>query len=307
LLEDPVNQHSNQITLTLEGEQARKGVSLDAFDAFIDHFTTALRYHYRASRFAEVKKTGHPFAEERLVTAFRLVEFRIGSGVAVLEPPLTEHPEPLLADIGVDLTTLAWTNVAGLLDALQTTGDIDRSVARELEAATKALGKDGRFTIDYRSQTDQRRVEIYDARLAPLLTPESDLEGGLQAITGVLHSIDLEPDKVGIRTASGLDWTCRYPSHLEKAVGAMLGARVWVCGSGKATSARAGSLDITEIQLLPEFEQTELFTGEPVALGDLMKQQGIDRPQGLDSLADPDWEAGVESDLFLAALLDDTV
>jgi hypothetical protein len=55
-----------------------------------------------------------------------------------------------------------------------------------------------------------------------------------------------------------------------------------------------------------ELEHTELFTNGSVPLSELMRQQAVDGPQGLRSISDPEWIAGTESDLFLAALLDDT-
>jgi hypothetical protein len=77
-----------QVTLTLQGEKAREGVNLAAFESFVEHFLKALRYHYRSSRAAPIRKQGRPFSDEDLATSFRLVEFRTGSGVAVLEPAL---------------------------------------------------------------------------------------------------------------------------------------------------------------------------------------------------------------------------
>lgn len=69
----------DRITLELQGERAREGVSLAAFDGFVTHLLTALRYHYRAATAAPVKKTGRPFGKDDLATAFRLTAFRTGS------------------------------------------------------------------------------------------------------------------------------------------------------------------------------------------------------------------------------------
>jgi hypothetical protein len=55
---------------------------------------------------------------------------------------------------------------------------------------------------------------------------------------------------------------------------------------------------------VPEFEQTSLFTGAPLALTELMRLQGVRGPQGLAALADPEWEDNEQSDLFLEALLE---
>jgi hypothetical protein len=87
----------------------------------------------------------------------------------------------------------------------------------------------------------------------------------------------------------------------------MPGTRMLARGTGHAISARSASLEFTETHAVPEFEQTELFTGESVPLDELMRQQGVHQPQGLAAFADPEWVDGEESDLFLAALLDDTM
>jgi hypothetical protein len=295
-----VEESGDRITLRLEGEHARSGVSLAAFDSFIAHFISALRYHYRSSRAEPTKKAGRPFSEDQMATAFRLVEFRTGSGVAVLEPPLLDDEPSLTSEIG-DVPTLAWANVGELLDAVEAGHPLAGAVAAELEAATRSLGPSGRFSIDYRSQR-KARYHLFTAEEVPTLAAAPVLEGPCQqAITGVLHAIDLEPDKVGIRTASGVDWSCRYPGELEHEVLALIGSRVWARGLGRMSSSRVGTLDLEAIQVVPDFEQTELFTGIPVALPDLLEQQGVHGPQGLATFTDPEWSAGEESDLFLEA------
>jgi hypothetical protein len=293
-----------QITLTLKGECAEKGVALDAFESFIDHFISALRYHYRASRAEVIKKTGRPFAEDQAVTAFRLVEFRTGSGVAVLEPPLADVDGQGSADPFADVPTLAWVNVANLLDTIDAGRPLEEPVVSELELATKSLGERGRFSIEYRAQGRTRKRELDEAWLTLVRTPEQVAEPRPYTISGVLHAIDLEPDKVGIRTANGLDWACRYPADLERDVLPLLGTRVWAHGKGLVTSARSGTLELESIHPVAEFEQTKLFTGPVVPLGNLIEQQGLRAPQGLLALADPDWAPGDESDKFLEALQD---
>lgn len=298
-----MNETDDKITLKLEGEHAKKGVSLAAFESFVAHFVSALRYHYRSSRAEPTRKPGRPFTQEQMATAFRLVEFKTGSGIAVLRPPLATEEPSLVSELG-DVPTLAWANVAELIECAESGGTLDDAVVGELEAATKSLGPAGRFSIDYRSQGSVRKhtfrqEDIPSLRAVPVL--ESPRE---HSITGVLHAIDLEPDKVGIRTPSGIDWSCRYPQELEDTVLALVGGRVWAKGLGKLGSARAGSLELTEIHAVAEYEQTELFTAAPVPLRDLMEQQGMGRPQGLNTFADPEWHEGKESDLFLQAVFD---
>jgi hypothetical protein len=292
---------TSRITLTLEGEHAKKGVSLDAFENFVDHFISALRYHYRASIAAPVKKTGRPFSKEEIATAFRLVEFKVGSGIAVLEPPLRETDE---AAPFAEVPTLAWENLADLLQAVESQRKLEEPVVNELEKALKSLGTEGRFSVEFRD-ANRVRAQVFDpSRLAALRPPPDEKQTRPQIITGVLHAIDLEPDKVAIRTAGGIDWTCRYTAELEHDVLSLIGKRVWARGIGKLTSSRSGVLEIIEIHGVPEHEQTSLFTSAPLPVSELMDLQGVQGPQGLRALTDPEWVDNEESDLFLEALLD---
>jgi hypothetical protein len=292
---------TSRITLTLEGERAKKGVSLAAFENFVSHFISALRYHYRASTAAPIRKTGRPFSKDEIATSFRLVDFKTGSGIAVLEPPLVEDGQG--AERLAEVPTLAWGNLADLLEAVAAKRPLENSVVNELEGAMKALGAEGRFSIEFRDPHRVRTQQFDQERMKTLRTLEAEREARPQTITGVLHAIDLEPDKVAIRTAAGIDWTCRYPANLEQHVLALIGMRVWARGAGKLSSARSGVLDVVEIHAVPEYEQTALFTGEPLPLSELMERQGVRGPQGLAALADPEWEENEESDLFLEALL----
>lgn len=290
----------NRITLTLKGEYAKEGISLNAFDGFITHFTNALRYHYRASKAEPTRNAGHPLSKEQLATSFRLVDFRVGSAIAVLDPPLVDEESDSLLDS--DVPTLAWTNVDDLLATADAGTYLEDDVAIELEAATRCLGRDGSFKVDYRSGSRSRAHTFDLPRLAALRAPRSADTACPHTITGHMHAIDLEPGHVAIRTASGMDWRCSYPDELEKHILALVGTRVWARGTGKTTSTRAGSLDVVEIHPVAVYEQTALFTGLPVPITDLMARQSIDSPQGLAAVADPDWELDEESDRFLEAI-----
>jgi len=290
----------SRITLTLKGERAKKGISLDAFDGFITHFTNALRYHYRASKAEPTRKTGHPLSQEQLATSFRFVDFNVGSAIAVLHPPLTDgEPDSLLDS---DVPTLAWTDVDDLLATADAGAHLEDDVAAELEPATRCLGKDGSFAVDYASGSRSRAHTFDLAGLAHLRAPRSVDAVRPHTITGNLHAIDLEPGQVAIRTASGVDWRCSYPDDLEQHVLALIGTRVWARGTGKTTSARVGSLDVAEIHPVAVYEQTALFTGLPVPIDELMERQAIGSPQGLAAFADPEWELDEESERFLEAI-----
>ena len=295
---------NTSITLSLRGERAKEGITLDAFDGFIRHFTSALRYHYRASKSEPTRRIGHPLSQEQLATSFRLVDFKVGSAIAVLQPPLTDGTADSL--LGSDIPTLAWTNVDDLLAAAEAGTYLDDDVATELEAATRYLGKDGSFAVDYRSGSRSRSHTFDLPEVARLRAPQSVDAPRPYTITGHLHAIDLEPGQVAIRTASGADWRCSYSGEIEQHVLALVGTRVWARGAGKATSARAGSLDVAEIHPVAVYEQTALFTGVPVPIDELMARQAIGSPQGLAAFADPEWEFDEESERFLEAIFAET-
>ena len=302
--ENAMTKLNSRITLTLKGERATEGISLDAFDTFITHFLSALRYNYRASKAEPTRRTGHPLSKEQLATSFRLVGFSVGSAIAVLEPPLTGgEPDSLLDS---DVHTLAWTNVDNLLATANAGSYLEDDVAAELETATRCLGKDGSFAVDYRSGRRSTAHTFDLPGLARLRPPQSVDACRPHTITGNLHAIDLEPGQVAIRTASGVDWRCSYPDGLEEHVLAMVGTRVWARGTGKSTSTRAGTLDVAEIHPVAVYEQTALFTGLPVPINELMARQAIGSPQGLAAFADPEWEFDEESERFLEAIFAET-
>lgn len=112
---------------------------------------------------------------------------------------------------------------------------------------------------------------------------------------------NLEPDRLGIRTASGVEWSCKYPEALEEHVKGLLDRIVWGEGSGKLTSPLRGSMAIERIEPV-EVEQSSLFTSSPVKEDELLARQGIAEPQGLDALSDTQWDDATD-DAYLAALL----
>src|SRR3954447_26960793 len=138
--------NQERVTLTLEGEKAREGVSLAAFEGFVDHFLKALRYHYRSGQSAPIRRLGRPLGNEEVATAFRLVAFRTGSGVAVLEPALPVESDLTLAD---ELpTTVAWDNLTSLLSNIERQ-EVEAAVGNELRSALRALGREARFEVAF--------------------------------------------------------------------------------------------------------------------------------------------------------------
>jgi hypothetical protein len=124
-----------------------------------------------------------------------------------------------------------------------------------------------------------------------------------RTVVGLLHAIDLESDKLAVRTPSGVDWQCEYPSLPEADVLPLVGRRVIATGMGRMTCSKVGTLELDSIASLPEVEQTPLFSAEPLPMRLLQERQHITSPQGTESFVDPDWRESEESDLFLRALL----
>jgi hypothetical protein len=60
-------------------------------------------------------------------------------------------------------------------------------------------------------------------------------------------------------------------------------------------------MTIDRIEAVEQGEQSMLFTNEPMPDAELLARQGISAPQGLASLADPEWDDGVD-DAYLEAL-----
>jgi hypothetical protein len=120
-------------------------------------------------------------------------------------------------------------------------------------------------------------------------------------VSGRLHLLDVEPDKLAIRTSSGVDWTCKYPEELEPTVKRLVGQIVWAEGTGKLTGTLRGTMAIARVDALDQGEQTVLFTTEPTPEAVLLAGQDISGPQGLASLSDPEWDDEAD-DSYLEAL-----
>ena len=210
----------NQITLTMKGARAERGVSLSDFESFIDNFLAALRDYDRAGRGQQTKKSGHPDRRAEAVTAFRLVGFRTGSGVATLEPELVSIDED--EDVLFDEEPISLTNLKALTADLSTERAVPAAVIESLEKACRAAGSDGSLSIGLPGAAAHPLVvnsELLD-RVANAGTEPESTE--VTTVSGRLHLLDLEPDRLGIRTAGGVEWLCKYPESLEERVKAML-------------------------------------------------------------------------------------
>ncbi|WP_249010486.1 hypothetical protein [Conexibacter sp. DBS9H8] len=290
----------NQITLTMKGARAERGVSLADFESFVDNFLAALRDYDRAGRGQQTKKSGHPDRRAEAVTAFRLVGFRTGSGIATLEPELIsedDDEEALFDEEPISLTTLK-----ALTADLSAVRAVPPSVIESLGKACRAAGGDGSLSIALPGSASRPLLvdkELLD-RVANATTEPEPSE--VTTISGRLHLLDLEPDRLGIRTAAGVEWSCKYPEPLEERVKTMLDRIVWVTGSGTLTSPLRGTMTIERIEPV-DLEQSSLFTTEQIDEQVLASRQGISAPQGLSSLGVTDWN-DASDDLYLAALLE---
>lgn len=291
--------NGSEITITIRGARAERGVGLSDFESFIDNFLAALRDYDRAARGEQTRKPGHPERRAGAVTAFRLVRFQPGSGIATLEAEhVTAEDDQLpIADVPLSLATLR-----DLTRDLANVNALPDPVVEALAKACRAVGHDGSFAIDMADEAAAGVVvssELLD-RIGGPSRGGSDDE--TRSVSGRLHLLDLEPDRLGIRSASGVEWTCRYPEELEEHIKSLLDRVVWASGSGTLKTPLRGSMTIERIEAVDEAHQSAIFTSEPVDDRVLLDRQGITAPQGLDALSDPEWDD--ESDeAYLVALL----
>jgi hypothetical protein len=128
----PTKPVQTQITLRLGGSRAARGVSLLASRASSTSFIGALRDFYRDRREAPTRKSGRPKRRAEAVTAFRLVRFESGSGIATIEPEAVSLDEQ--EQLPLDEIPLPLENLLALTD------DLDAGVVLP-EPVTDALAK----------------------------------------------------------------------------------------------------------------------------------------------------------------------
>lgn len=298
-----MNEDPKPITLRLEGARAKRGVSLSDFETFIDSFLAALRDFDRDQRGAPTKKSGHPEARAAAVTSFRLVGFRQGSGIATIEPEVTQ-PEDGAARM-LDTEPVQMINLRALLSSLDREEPLPDSVIDPLEKAVKSAGDDGVLSVEVPNREGRAEdcppITIDTQRIARIRAATQTTPPRLvTSISGRLHQVDFEPDKLAIRASDGVDWACTYPEELENQVEALVNKFVWATGSGALQSPRRGSMKLAEIRAVEEGIQAGLFSGEPVSESDLAARQGITAPQGLEALGAAEWTEA--DDAYLSAL-----
>lgn len=190
------------------------------------------------------------------------------------------------------------------MDEVAGSAPLPQPVSEALARACRALGANGSVAIELDSRRGQPPTVIDLARLESAeSTPSAESIEGARTVTGRLHLIDVEPDRLAIRSSAGIDWVCGYPEELEERVKGLVGALVWAQGAGRLMSSLRGRMTLERIEAVEQGEQSRLFTLAPIEESDLLASQGIDEPQGLSSLADPSWTDD-EDGLYLAALLE---
>ena len=294
-----------RVVLDLHGSRARQGVEIDALEVFVRYFRAALRELDRDHRGTLPKRGGHPDARDAAASAFRLVSFRPGSGIATLEParPMMPAADDLsLAGAGPDLSM---TVLSALVETLESGERLAEPVVEALGNARRAIGEDGSFGIALTGAGKTRRVVIDEPLIRSLTQP--DEQGQEQALTviGRLHMIEVDQPgrRVGIRAQDGIDWTCTYPDGLHELVTRQVERLVRVEGEGQRITASTGRLRVHDLQPVPEHVQDPLFSIEPVSVERLRAEQGIHGPQGLAALVDPDWEDDEATRRYLEATL----
>jgi hypothetical protein len=293
-----------KVVLDLHGSRAQHGVDVDALEVFFEHFRTALREYDRAGRGEIPRKGGRPAAREAAATAFRLVDFRTGSGIATLEPvalgELLEEDRTL--DPGQPLSV---TTLTSLVEAIEQRKRLPLPVVEALSTARRAIGEDGSFGVAVSNGRQTSRVVIDALCVKQLEEPQDHALEVMLTITGRMHMIEADPPnrRVGIRAQDGVDWTCSYPDQMHPVVTKLIERIVRVEGIGRLITSQTGRLAIERLEPIPEHTQDTLFTVETVSESQLRAEQHIDRPQGLDALVDPEWEDDEQGRRFLEATL----
>ncbi len=295
------------ITLELKGAHADRGVSLASFEDFIEYFLGALRAFQREEAGIHPSKGGRPERAAKMATAFRLVRLTPGSAIATLEPEqldaAADQEEPIFE---VEPPQLA--NLRAMLHRVAHKDPLPATVTDSLSGACRALGSDGSLNVTVPPPGGSKKAArpvLIDAEVVASLPSKEVLLAAthVDSISGFLHQLDLVPDKIGIRAADGVEWTCGYPAGLEPRVLGLIGRVVWATGSGALRGPRRGTMEIESIESIEAGEQSALFSREPIPADELAAEQGVQGPQGLDSLGFAEWTE--EDDAYLEALTED--
>jgi hypothetical protein len=293
----------DEVTLTLTGERAQRGLALADLESFVDAFARALRDYDRAQRGEETRKAGHPERRAAAAAAFRLVRLEPGSAVVTLVADRVENTDHQL---DLDDAPLALSTLAALVADVAAQHAISDDVLDDLDRARRSCGEDGAIALKLPPKiATARHVTIDRDALEQLKRSRPADRSTGTAISGRLYAVNLEPDRLAIRAPDGVEWACRYSEDLERSVRALLGEVVWAAGEGRLTAALRGTMRITQIQLAVRERETELFVHDHPHPDELLASQGVSEPQGLDRLGAQEWTGDEADERYLAAMFGD--
>lgn len=297
-----MTERKDAVTLRLSGEKAENGIELVDLERFVRNFVGALRGFDRVRRVKPPVRGGHPKRRDEEVAAFKVVGLEPGSTVLTLEPARLEAVRDQ-ASFEPDASS-ALENIHSLALSMSGQGDVDADVAEALERARTTLGSDaGAIEIALPNRLSAPTVRI-DREAIERIRAERTEQRPVSRVSGRLHLIDLEPDRIGVRSPQGIDWTCEFPSPLEERVKSLIDQIVVVEGAGEQRTVRSGSMEITSIAPAYTHEQPAFSSGEPADGPDeLMRSQAITGPQGLAALGDADWEDDEQGARFMEYVL----
>lgn len=259
-----------RIQVVLKGTRTAEGaVDFDALLSFGDAFRKALRALVRSRAGQPAVQTGQPSSDVREASSLRLVGLRAGSAVLEFEPLEAR----LFADPAVGA-------LQALVDGLKGRELLEPTVSVYLADAVQSLGDAASVGLRV---PDRSPVEFDAAHLASLAgSPAVAPADSAGFVDGWLHAVDIEPDEVRIRDASGRDWWCHYPYELGGRVQGLLGRVVRATGTLRPTGQRA-RIDATSVDAV-DLERGASRSAVDV-LADAMVAAGIGQPQDLASLA----------------------
>ena len=295
------HDHDNEVTLKLTGERAERGISLGDFETFVDSFVSALRDYDRACRGKETRKIGGPDRRDSAASAFRLVRLEPGSAIATLVP---ERPDAEDDGLDVDDTPLALTNLGALTRDIASDRELPDAVVASLDRARRACGEDGAIELALPPAVapPQGVVRVDQTTIARLSRSVTPLTDEVRSISGRLHAIDIDPDRLVITSTEGIEWMCHYDDALEPQILQLVGRVVWAQGPARLKSQSKGTMTVERIQLSVQGRQSALFVEQRPPLEDLLAGQGFGEPQGLDAVADDEWVGDESDERYLAAL-----
>lgn len=285
------------ITLTLSGSRAPDGMDLVALQSFLGHFTRALRGLDRHERGVEIGKPGQPEAEANAATALRVVSISSGSAVIALEPLRSDGDDRLPLDDPARSRIVC----ERMMDGIRTGTGLPGDVVDALAKARRACGDDGVFEI----AASDRSARVDTAAIDRMASGESSEPENVVLIAGRLRKLAADPDQAVIDGSDGTEWRANFPQELEETMRPLWLKAVRAEGEGRLTGPARGTFAITAIAAAAEQLQSAFYSPQHRPLSELLAEQGIGGPQGLETLVNDEPISEADEDAFFAAVLGD--